>query len=143
MKKLLRWRLWTKRKSDAYDPKQSNTYKHAERELKLLFGDDYSGDFYQGMLPESVLRLIEVFAAEGHSGTSASMATMLFSQLADFKALTPLTNNPDEWNKVGDRQWQNARQSCSFSHDGGVTYYTLEDRDDEGNYHIHTSAAAV
>jgi hypothetical protein len=142
MKKLLKWRLWTKRKSDTFDPKQSNSYQHAEREMKLLFGDDYSGDFYKGLLPESVLRLMEVFAQEGHSGMSAGMAITLFSQLADFKALTPLTNNPAEWNHVSDNMWQNIRQSSSFSNDAGLTYYNLDDRNEVGEYNIYTSEAA-
>ncbi|NIO30179.1 MAG: hypothetical protein GTN75_00095 [Gemmatimonadetes bacterium] len=46
--------------------------QHARRELELagLFDEDSD---YGGMLGHSTMRLIEAFAAEGHSGMSAAM----------------------------------------------------------------------
>lgn len=104
-----------------------NLLNHAERELKLAGLDKEDSD-YGGMLYHSTLKLIKCFADEGHSGMSASIQIELFNRLARFKALTPLTNNPNEWMEVGINVWQNNRDSECFSTDGGKTYYNLNDR---------------
>lgn len=117
---------------------ESNLMNHAKRELDLLLGADDSADFYEGMTRKAVLELMEVFARQGHSGMSASIVLDLFSQLSDFKPLTPLTNDPADWNEVGEGVWQCRRQSSAFSADGGRTYWTL----DEGRDLIHEAADA-
>lgn len=105
----------------------SNLVRHAERELRLAGFFDADAD-YGGMLGKAVLKLIEDFAAQNHSGGSAFMARHLFAELSDFKALTPLTDRPDEWVEVGEDVWQNARQFDAFSDDGGKTYHVLTER---------------
>ena len=104
----------------------SNLEKHAEYELKRagLFDEDSD---YGGMLGHSTMKLIKVFSEEGHSGMSASMQIAIFTKLASFKTLTPLTNNPDEWMEVGTGKWQNMRCSDCFSTDGGKNYYSIDD----------------
>lgn len=141
-----RLKAWYKRKTYRWKKEDSNLYKHALYELKLAFGEDFAEDFYGGMLPKAVLELVEVFARQGHSGMSASMARQIFNIVVDFKPLEPLTNSPDEWNQVGTAEgprgkdvWQCRRQSSAFSNDGGLTYYVLDDKDSAGNYHIHTA----
>lgn len=100
----------------------SNIYKHAERELKIAGID--SSDVYGDMLYKAVLELIRVFVQQGHSGYSAAWTVSLFQKLASWEALSPLSNNPEEWMDVdGGTLWQNIRQSSCFSHDGGKTYY--------------------
>lgn len=121
----------------------SNFMKHAERELDLLLGADNSEDFYNGGIRQAVMELMEVFARQGHSGTSASIVREMFASLSDFKNLTPLTNDPDEWTDHGigydgEHTWQNVRNSAAFSHDGGKTYWTLE----TGREVIYTSTEA-
>lgn len=104
----------------------SNLVTHARRELDAAgFFDDDSD--YGGMLGDAVVELVEVFAKQGHSGMSASMVLNLFEQVANFKALTPITSNPEEWMVVFDNTWQNRRQSEAFSEDGGKTYHLLSE----------------
>ncbi len=79
-----------------------------------LFDEDSD---YGGMLGHAVLKMIEQFADEGHSGFSAGMAINLFSKLARFEPLTPLTGEDDEWNDVGDGVFQNRRCPTVFKSD--------------------------
>ncbi len=104
----------------------SNLVKHAERELRAAGWFDEDG-MYDGMIGLSVLRLVEVFASEGHSGMSADIARSLFTAVAAFKPIGPLTGEDDEWNEIGDGQWQNNRCSrvfknadCAWDIDGKV-----------------------
>jgi hypothetical protein len=82
---------------------------------------------YGGMAGRSVMELVRVFSKQGHSGFSASMVSTIFYDLTKWKPLTPLTNNPREWNEVGYGMWQSSRSPSSFSDDGGKTYYNLDD----------------
>lgn len=106
--------------------------KHAEEELRRAGLFDTDSD-YGGMLGRSVMKMVEVFAAEGHSGYSASMALAAFNRVARFQTLTPLTNDPAEWMDVkefdpsGPGVWQNRRDSSYFSNDGGKTGYSVDD----------------
>lgn len=100
--------------------RESNLVKHALYELELI-----------GEEPETItgyLKVIHAFANMGHSGGSASVAIPTINALLQYKNLRPLTNDPDEWADVGDRMWQNKRNSEAFSEDGGKTYYLLSDR---------------
>lgn len=112
----------------------SNLVDHANFELRMagLFDEDSD---YEGMLGNAVVELIEKFAKQGHSGMSAEMTRHLFNKLSDFKNLTPLTNNPEEWVDISFLQssepgWQNRRNGEAFSDDGGKTYYLLSEVSD-------------
>lgn len=113
----------------------SNLVDHARRELELagLFSPDSS---YGGMLGPAIMKMVEVFAAEGHSGFSAGMARSIFARVAAFKPLSPITADPDEWMDVAERApgekgacWQNKRNPSLFSEDGGKTYRDLDHRE--------------
>jgi len=69
-----------------------------------------------------VMKMIEQFSEEGHSGFSASMAISMFERLARFEPLSPLTGKPDEWNEVAEGQWQNRRCSHVFKDADGRAY---------------------
>lgn len=104
---------------------------HAEKELRLAGLFDHDSD-YDGMLGEAVLELMELFAGQGHSGFSGSLAAHIFGRLVKFEALTELTDNSDEWNDISEMQdgepgWQSTRSPSCFSTDGGKTYYSLDD----------------
>jgi hypothetical protein len=78
-----------------------------------------------------VLKLLKVFSEEGHSGTSAPYAINLFSTLAYFKPLTPLTGEDWEWNDVSEFNgledsplYQNKRCSSVFKDNTGA--YDIE-----------------
>lgn len=93
--------------------------EHAKRELDLLENDE---DFNQ-----SILKAVAAFAEYGHSGGSASYAIPLLNDLLQFKPLSPLTDDPKEWNEVGTDVWQSCRNPEAFSTDGGATYYLLSE----------------
>lgn len=102
----------------------SNLVNHARRELELAGLFDKDSD-YNGMMGKAVLDLVEKFAAEGHSGFSAGMCISLFSRVASFKTLTPLTGADDEWTEVSDMEdlrWQNKRCSSVFKRADGTAY---------------------
>jgi len=107
--------------------------EHARKEMELAGLFDKDSD-YDGMLGPAIMKMVEVFSAEGHSGMSASIALSIFDRIARFKALTPLTNDPGEWVNVSDYGtpddkpiWQNNRDGSFFSHDGGKTGYSVDD----------------
>lgn len=105
---------------------------HAERELRRAGMFDKDAD-YGGMLAPAIMNLIRLFAAEGHSGMSAAMSLQIFTRLASFKALTALTDDPDEWHDISEMRgkptWQNTRESNCFSEDGGKTYFDIDEKD--------------
>ena len=108
----------------------SNLVKHAENELKLAGLFDKDSD-YEGMLGDAVLELVKVFAKQGHSGFSANMTLQLFNEVANFKNLTPIGKDKDEWMDVSEMSsepmWQNKRRGTTFSRDGGKTWYDIDD----------------
>lgn len=84
------------------------------------------GSDYGGMLGTAVLKMIEQFAEEGHSGFSASMAISAFQRLARYEPLTPLTGEDDEWMEIGDHgegtMYQNRRCGRVFKREDGTAY---------------------
>lgn len=85
---------------------------------------DKEKDFYGGMTGNDVLKLIDVFENQDHSGMSAAIVVSLFKELASFKPITPIKCTDDEWEEVGKNQFQNKRLSAVFK-DGkdGKPYY--------------------
>lgn len=109
----------------------SNLIKHAENEMRLagLYNKDSD---YGGMIPDAVMKLVKCHSDEGHSGGSHWLVLEIFNKVINFKTLTPITSNPNEWFKhdyevAGYNCWQNTRQSSVFSQDGGKTWYDLDD----------------
>ena len=109
-------------------PTGSNIAGHAWDELDRagLFTDD--GDFYGGMTGRAVMDLVDVFVEQGHSGVSASIVIDILRRVVAFEPLSPLTDNPAEWEEVMDGLWQSRRQPRAFSKDGGKTYRLNDDR---------------
>lgn len=91
----------------------SNLINYAYLELKRAGLFDKDSD-YAGELGNAVMKLMKVFAEEGHSGFSAGMAISIFERLARFEPLTPLTGEDDEWMEVGPGEFQNKRCSHVF-----------------------------
>ena len=92
--------------------------KWAKRELDLA---GYQEDQEEGpntWLREGTIELLDTFAKQGHSGMSAPFAVQMFSRLASWKPLTPLTGEEDEW-----EQNQNTRFSEVFRDDDGQAYW--------------------
>ena len=107
----------------------SNYLKHAQAEFKAAGWTDDNGNFkdeMQGMICEHVLKLLEVFDGEGHSGSSAPYAINLFSRLAKFEPIAPLTGEDWEWTEIGldmgEPRYQNKRASHVFKDGDGQAY---------------------
>lgn len=95
----------------------SNLINHAHAEFRAAGWVDESGKFLDEMqeaICKHVLKLLEVFAEEGHSGSSAPYAINVFEKLAKFEPLVPLTGEEWEWVDVGDGVFQNKRCSHVF-----------------------------
>ncbi len=112
---------------------QEGTVDHSEYELKKAGLLDKDSD-YGGMIGKAVLELMKVFASQGHSGMSAAYVRDLFNKLSNFKTLSPITSDPDEWTNVveysvnNEPLWQSKRSPATFSKDGGKTWYSLDEQ---------------
>lgn len=101
---------------------------HAENEFRAAGWTDDSGvfkDSMQEMMCNQVLELLELFNEHGHSGSTAPYAIELFSKLAAFEPVAPLTGEDWEWMEVGPGVFQNKRCSHVFrseSEFGGQPY---------------------
>lgn len=105
----------------------NNYQKHAMTEFRAAKWVDENGQYcdeMQQMICEHVMKLLDVFADEGHSGSSAPYAISLFSSLAKFKPIAPLTGEDWEWHEVSERMgnkcWQNIRASHVFKDETGA-----------------------
>ena len=116
-------------------------YEYAVDELKHLRKDN-EPDEMQDEIEKAILEVVKVFSEQGHSGFSASYCISILHRLLQYKNITPLTGEDDEWEEVGEGVYQNKRRSSVFkqadrfngqaydiegkifSDDGGKTWYT-------------------
>ena len=101
----------------------SNLENHALMEFKAAGWLNDNGEYMdemQEMICRHVLALLDVFNNEGHSGTSAPYAIRLFSRLASFEPIAPLTGEDWEWNDTGHGVLQNKRASHVFKDETGA-----------------------
>lgn len=105
----------------------SNLVDHARRELDLC-GQTAEDPAYAA----SLIAAVAAFASYGHSGGSASVGIEQLYTLLQFRTLSPLTSDPEEWedrSKIsGVPLWQNRRDSAAMSEDGGQTWTFVDDR---------------
>lgn len=91
----------------------------AKRELTIAGLFDKDAD-YGGLLAESVMKMLAVFAGQGHSGSSAKRVTDIFNRLAQYEPLTPIQGGDDEWfqhdNPLDGNIVQNSRCYPLFKH---------------------------
>ena len=76
----------------------SNYITHAMTEFRAAGWVDENGkycDEMQEAICNHVMKLLEVFSEEGHSGSTAPYAINLFSKLAKFEPVAPLTG--EDW----------------------------------------------
>jgi hypothetical protein len=106
----------------------SNLLEHAKRELELAGLYDQDSD-YNGDSAKAVEELVEVFSKQGHSGGSAWLVTEIFCKLVKYENLTPITDNPDDWQDVseymGKSMWQSKRNPSIFSTNAGKSWERL------------------
>lgn len=92
--------------------------KHAETELRLNGMDPNSR--IKGpnrCIARHIIKMVDCFAREHHSGSTAAYTIGALEKLLRFEPLTPLTGENDEWNEVADNLWQNKRCSHVFKTD--------------------------
>jgi len=83
----------------------NNYEKHAWIEFRAAGWIDENNKFndeMQELICKHVLKLLEVFDEEGHSGSSAPYAINLFEKLAKFEPVAPLTGEDWEWTDVSE-----------------------------------------
>jgi hypothetical protein len=102
--------------------KLSDISKHGIGELQLVGEDPKIIVWYVSVL--------EAFASLGHSGGSAEYTAGVLNRLFRYENLSPLTDNPNEWVKVGDSLWQSIRNYDAFSNNGGQTYKLVSENND-------------
>jgi hypothetical protein len=131
----------------------SNLRKHALMEFRAAGWVDENGEYkdeMQGMICDHVLKLIGVFADEGHSGSTAPYAINMFKTLASYEPIVPLTGEDWEWNELDygcDPSWQNIRcgrvfkdaDGRAYDIDGVVFYEWFEDENHERHKSYFTS----
>ena len=97
----------------------------AKRELDLAgYKASDDPDDINNWMRNDVLKLLEMFVEQGHSGFSANYVIKLFQTLASWKPLSPLTGEPDEWTEVSADVWQNKRASNVFKGEDGRAYWS-------------------
>lgn len=103
-------------------------FARAELELLIERGRDTAepGDEdAQRDMNADILRVVEAFAGQGHSGGTAPYAIGIITKLLRFEALSPLTGEPSEWTRLEygpDMGWQNNRCSHVFKSEDGRAY---------------------
>ena len=111
----------------------SNLLKHAEREFDIAGWNtpeegDLSIDPMNQAMMNDVKNLLKVFSKQGHSGFSGSYAISLFTKLANFDTISPLTGQDDEWADMssygdGSPMFQNKRCGSVFKDtEKGIVY---------------------
>lgn len=108
----------------------SNYESHAWQEFRAAGWVDQNNKFNDEMqeaICTNVLKMLEIFADEGHSGSSAPYAINLFEKIASYKPLTPLTGEDWEWHDVSDYGgrddgpvFQNKRSGNVFKDNNGA-----------------------
>jgi len=105
-----------------------NLLSYAENELDrigMLEGDDIDG-----VMRKHLLHMVEEFSKEGHSGFSASYALKCLTKLLNFKPLSPLTGEDDEWRDLSDihqsPMFQNKRYFSVFKNGKDAAAYNID-----------------
>lgn len=102
-----------------------NLVNFAREELKRLNMSEDSECEMDRMMYKSVIEVIETVAKQRHSGMSIYILLNLVEQLLQFKALTPLTGEDNEWRYIetqnGEDIYQNMRCFSVFKQGDKVT----------------------
>ena len=96
----------------------SNYLEHLDREWAAMGWPTKGGDDPQVWIYDHLKKLLEAFADEGHSGSSAPYTIGLFKKLALFEPIGPLTGDESEWMEISNGMFQNLRCSHVFKENG-------------------------
>jgi len=84
-----------------------------------------SGEEMNDEMCQHILKIVDVFDEEGHSGFSAEYAIGILQKLLRWEPLSPLTGDDDEWKNSGDGVFQNKRCSRVFKDEKGGQAYDI------------------
>lgn len=108
--------------------------EYARRELELVNEDPAVVDEY--------LTAIAVFSSLEIATDNTTEAIRNILCLLQYKPLSPLTDDPNEWKKVEGNSkslWQSTRDAAAFSKDGGKTYTLISEVQDSKKAPRHTT----
>lgn len=94
--------------------------EHAKEELKYLRNNVDEPDEMQDLIEKNILEIIGVFSKQHHSGSSARYCIPIIEALLNYRNITPLTGDDDEWIEVASRKtdgvklFQNKRNGNIF-----------------------------
>lgn len=91
---------------------ESNLCKHAIREFSIA---NFNKDGYCSMFAKDVMELLAVLSFQGNTNNSVSYAIKLFTSLAKYDVLTPLTLSDDEFEEDTKDPVCNSRQNLRKS----------------------------
>ena len=91
----------------------------AKKELARIEHDE---EGFQNLLDKNVIELLETLCNQGHTNNTAPYVISIFSRLAMYKPITPLTGEDDEWHDCGNGTFQNKRYSAVFKGANGRAY---------------------
>lgn len=86
--------------------------EHAREELKYLRGEE--PDEMQDLIERNIIEIVDTFAKQGHSGSSAAYCIPIINKLLKQEPISPLTGSEDEWTEIGEGVFQNKRFSSVF-----------------------------
>jgi hypothetical protein len=91
--------------------------EHAKREFARILDSEPDKEYkiVASNVMINVVELMKTFGKQGHSISTAAEVIRLFSTLAMFEPLTPLTGSDDEWSDVAPGVRQNIRCPRVFS----------------------------
>jgi hypothetical protein len=88
--------------------------EYAVNEMKLAFNYPFCDEMQKEMC-DGVLKVISVFSQQGHSGFSANYAISMLTLLLQYRPLTALSGEDNEWRDVhGNGIFQNKRLPTVF-----------------------------
>lgn len=102
--------------------KESNLVLHAREELRRIGHEDCE---MQQLINAHIIRMVELFSEEGHTGSTAPYTIAILTKLLNFEPITPLTGADDEWvihNHGAEMYAQNKRCGNVFKRADGTAY---------------------
>ena len=98
----------------------SDLISFAKSELDIVGMKEDDSEISNRAMREHILKMVEVFSDEDHSGFSANYAVAILQKLLRFEPLSPLTGEDSEWNLISEKEnlYQNKRCSYVFRENG-------------------------
>jgi hypothetical protein len=112
--------------------KKTGLYIYAKSELDRVYTKESLKCEMNKYMYNNILRMVDSFSGQGHSGFSAHYCLDIFDKIIRYKPLTELTNSEYDWNDVSEycseeAIWQSSRNPSCFSLDL-QNYYDIDSK---------------